>query len=92
MIQQARHIDCRNFAPVDVAKWICHVKKQLMMADDTSCENYIRLPKCKHCVKYVPGVPEHLGTCTATQNSCMTYPDLIAVTCEWFEFKDKPDA
>ena len=80
----AEHKDCRNYAPIDVAKGICHVRKEIILADGTSCESFERLPKCKHCQHYVPGSEAHLGTCQAETTRPMTYPDLIGVTCEWF--------
>jgi len=83
-----RHLDCRNYAPVDVAKGICHVKKQIILADDESCETFEKLPKCKHCAKYTPGEEEHLGTCAVSPTQHMTYPDLIGVTCEWFTWRE----
>ena len=78
------HLDCRNYAPVDVAKGICHVRKKIILADGESCEFFERLPKCKHCQHYVPGPEAHLGICQAETAQTMTYPDLIGVTCEWF--------
>jgi 4-hydroxyphenylacetate decarboxylase small subunit len=78
------HLDCRNYAPVDVAKGICHVRKTIILADGESCEFFERLPKCKHCQHYVPGPEAHLGICQAETTRTMTYPDLAGVTCEWF--------
>ena len=88
MEQGFKHLDCRNFAPVDVAKGICHIRKQITLADGESCELFERLPKCRHCTNYTPGEEEYLGICEASSSRPMTYPDLIAVTCEWFTFKE----
>ncbi len=82
------HLDCRNYAPVDVAKGICHVKKQMVAGDDAVCENFQKLPKCKFCIKFKPGKEKYLGTCIAQSNPVMTYPDLAGVTCEWFSWKE----
>jgi 4-hydroxyphenylacetate decarboxylase small subunit len=82
------NLDCRNYAPVDVAKGICQVRKQLVLADGEACEMFEKLPKCRHCAKYTPGQEEYLGTCAASANRPMTYPDLISVTCEWFSWKE----
>ena len=84
----AKHLDCRNFAPVDVAKGICHARKTMVLADGESCELYERLPKCKHCANYTVGDQDYLGWCEATRDRPMTYPDLIGVTCEWFSWQD----
>jgi 4-hydroxyphenylacetate decarboxylase small subunit len=88
MEQGFKHLDCRNFAPVDVAKGICHIRKQMTLADGESCELFERLPKCKHCANYTPGEEEYLGICKASTGRPMTYPDLSGVTCEWFTWKD----
>jgi 4-hydroxyphenylacetate decarboxylase small subunit len=88
MDQTYRNLDCRNYASVDVAKGICHVRKQLVMADGKACTLFERLPKCKHCAKYLPVEREYLGTCAASPDRPMTYPDLIGVTCEWFSWKE----
>ncbi len=88
MQQTCKNMDCRNFAPVDVAKGICHARKQMVLADGEACKMFEKLPKCKHCAKYAPREEEHLGTCTASPTRPMTYPDLIGVTCEWFSWKE----
>ena len=88
MEQGFRHLDCRNFAPVDVAKGVCHERKQMVLADDEACEMFEKLPKCKHCRSYVAGEEEHLGICQASPDRPMTYPDLVGVTCEWFTWKE----
>jgi 4-hydroxyphenylacetate decarboxylase small subunit len=80
--------DCRNYAPLDVAKGICHFHKQVVLADGEACEMFDELPKCKCCQKYVNGVDKYLGVCTASSTRPMTYPDLTAVTCEWFSWKE----
>ena len=87
MEQGFKHLDCRNFAPVDVAKGICHIRKRITLADGESCELFERLPKCRHCTNYSPGKEEYLGICEASTSRPMTYPDLIGVTCEWFTWK-----
>ena len=78
------HQDCRNYAPVDVAKGICHVRKEIILADGESCEFFERQPKCKHCQHYAPGPEAYLGICQMETARTMTYPDLIGVTCEGF--------
>ena len=88
MKQIHKNMDCRNYAPVDVVKGICHMRKQLVLADDKACEMFEKLPKCKHCVKYTPGDEEYLGICTASPTHAMTYPDLVSITCEWFSWKE----
>jgi 4-hydroxyphenylacetate decarboxylase small subunit len=83
-----RNLDCRNYAPVDVAKGICHVRKQVVLADGATCERFECLPKCRHCVNYAASLEEYLGTCEATPTQPMAYPDLSAVTCEWFAWRE----
>lgn len=88
MEQTNRHMDCRNYAPVDVAKGICHARKEMVLADTEACELFTRLPKCKHCQHYIPGAEEYLGSCSAVKILPMTYPDLASVTCEWFTWQE----
>ena len=88
MARTCKNLDCRNYAPVDVAKGICRQRKQLVLADSEACERFEKLPKCKHCAKYVAGEAEYLGICAASPSRPMTYPDMIGVTCEWFSWKE----
>jgi 4-hydroxyphenylacetate decarboxylase small subunit len=83
-----RNLDCRNYAPVDVAKGICHVRKQMVLADGDACELFDRLPKCRHCAHYTQGPEEYLGTCEATPTRPMAYPDLSAITCGSFAWRE----
>ncbi len=89
MARKNKHMDCQNYAPLDVAKGFCHARKQLVLADDDACELFEKAPKCKHCAKYLPGKEAHLGTCTASPARPMTYPDLSGVACEWFSWKER---
>jgi 4-hydroxyphenylacetate decarboxylase small subunit len=79
---------CRNYAPIDVVKGICHVTKGIVRADDGACPSFDRLPRCAECTRYVPSEEQYIGTCSAAPDRPMTYPDLIAVTCEEFEWKN----
>ena len=78
-----RHMDCRNFAAVDVAKGICHRTKELVPSDGDHCEYCIPIAKCKLCTHFAAG-EDYLGVCGAVAGKPVTYPDLIAVTCEMF--------
>ncbi len=78
-----KHMDCRNYAALDVAKGICHRTKELVLADADHCEHFAVTQKCKFC-NYFIAVSQYLGTCGAVASKPMTYPDLIAVTCENF--------
>jgi 4-hydroxyphenylacetate decarboxylase small subunit len=78
-----KHMDCRNFAALDVAKGICHRTKELVLADAEHCEHFVATQKCKFCDHFVAG-DQYLGTCNAVSSKPMTYPDLITVTCEMF--------
>jgi len=83
-----KNLDCRNYASLDVVKGICHVRKQIVLADGEVCNMFDILPKCKHCAHYTPAEEEYLGICTASPIKAMTYPDLCGVTCEWFSWKE----
>lgn len=78
-----KHMDCRNFAAVDVAKGICHRTKELVLADSDHCEHCVRIPKCKFCTYFI-STDEYLGICNAVPTKPVVYPDLITVTCELF--------
>ncbi len=87
MRNECKHLDCRNYAPVDVAKGICHRTKELVLADGDHCEHFVRMQKCKFCSHYRAGRDRFIGTCEVGPGRPMTYPDLIAVTCEHFAAK-----
>lgn len=84
-----RHLDCRNFAPVDVAKGICHQRKELVLADDAACELFEKMPKCGHCANYVPSEDQYLGICAADDERPMAYPEMVSVTCKWFAWNEQ---
>ncbi len=88
MSASSRHMYCRNYAPIDVVKGICHVTKGTVRADDDACPSFDRLPRCAECRLYSPSEEEYTGACSATPDRPMTYPDLVAVTCEWFEWRN----
>lgn len=83
MQNAAKHIDCRNYAALDVVKGICHRSKELVLADADHCEHFSATQKCKFCGHFVAG-PQHLGICDAIATRPVTYPELITVTCEHF--------
>jgi 4-hydroxyphenylacetate decarboxylase small subunit len=79
-----RHLDCRNYAPVDVVKGVCHRTKAVVLGDSGACEAFDPMPRCRLCRLYAAGEEASIGTCGATSDRPMTYPDLAAVTCEWY--------
>ena len=87
METQPKHIDCRNLAPLDVVKGICHRTKQVVLADDGGCEFFSPLPRCRICEKYSPGSDAALGACMAVAYQPFTYAELSAVTCQDFVCK-----
>lgn len=82
-----KHPDCRNYAPVDVVKGVCHLSKQIVSADDEGCDKLDRMPRCKFCDKYAQSNEEHLGNCEAVSSKPMTYPELSGANCESFGWK-----
>ena len=79
------HLDCRSYAPLDVAQGICHRTKQACLGDEPCCEHFEPMPRCKRCSHFTPASTPYLGHCRAEPDAPMTYPDLAAVTCVWFE-------
>ncbi len=86
-METCKNLDCRNYAPVDIVKGICHVSKELVSADGQTCDHFEKIPRCKFCQYYRPGTTEFIGVCTAAAGDPMTYPDLSSVTCELFAWK-----
>jgi 4-hydroxyphenylacetate decarboxylase small subunit len=83
--QLHKHCDCRNFAPVDVVKGICHRTKDLIMGDDQQCGHFTPVNKCKLCGHYSASDEEFMGICNAEAAKPWTYPDMITTTCEMFK-------
>ncbi len=83
MNMNLKHFDCRNYAPVDVVKGICHRTKEMVLADGDYCESFVATQKCKFCDHFV-ATNHSLGTCDGVATRPMTYPELITVTCENF--------
>ena len=87
-MEKLHHRDCRNFAPVDVAKGICHRTKEMVASDGDHCESCVATPKCRGCKNFT-GDKERieLGVCEASTAvpKFFAYPDMVAVTCEWFQ-------
>lgn len=82
-----KHNDCRNFVTVDVSKGICRRTGELIMLDTDCCGHFSPLPKCKNCAAFVCGEVEGIGTCKAEKQEHWTYPELVAVTCDWYASK-----
>jgi 4-hydroxyphenylacetate decarboxylase small subunit len=83
-----KHLDCRNFAPVDAVMGLCLRSKAPVQADAASCEKLDRMPKCGLCAKYAPSASKpSLGTCGAEKHEPSAYADLPAVTCRDFRWK-----
>jgi len=81
------HRDCRNYAPVDVVKGICHRTKEMVNADESSCEDFDPIPKCKLCQHFAldNGNDSGTGTCKVSDDGFMAYGDMVALTCKQFE-------
>jgi 4-hydroxyphenylacetate decarboxylase small subunit len=81
------HRDCRNFAPLDVVKGLCHRTKGRVLADDPACVDRSPLPRCAHCARFEPDAASALGVCAAAPTRPMAYPDMVAVTCGQFAWR-----
>jgi hypothetical protein len=55
------------------------------MMDREACEEFEPIKKCKFCKYYEPTAEEYIGRC---KGKAITYPDLIAKTCEEFDWKE----
>ncbi len=79
--------DSRNYAPIDVAKGMDLKTKMIVNADDVD-PNFVKLPKCKHCVHFEADKEKiELGICKMSTSTpkFMAYPDMVAVTCEGYK-------
>ena len=88
MTSPAHHRDCRNYAPIDVVKGLCHVNKTVVPGDAEACGDFDRMPKCGHCTRFqADPAGIEMGTCAASSNEprFFAYPDMVAVTCEHFQ-------
>lgn len=51
-MKELNHNHCQNFCPIDVAKGICRLKGEIIMADTPVCENFSEKPRCGLCYHY----------------------------------------
>ena len=87
MTAKLNHRDCRNFAPVDVTKGICHRTKDMVLADSEQCQDFSLQPKCKNCKEFARTEDAiEMGVCLASKQEpkFFAYPDMVALTCEMF--------
>ena len=80
-----QHNDGRNFCSMDVVKGICRRTGDTVLIDSEACDSYVQLPKCKFCASFTASEQEGIGTCNAEASRPWAYPEMIAVTCEWFK-------
>lgn len=82
------HRDCMNFAPIDVAKGICHITKKIVPADAEQCNAFERIAKCKYCQNFQADKEKvEIGVCTVSTHvpTFPAYPDMVATTCEMYK-------
>lgn len=79
------HLDCEEYVHIDVFKGICSLKKTKVMADEVGCESFVQTKKCRFCRNYSQ-TGERLGLC---MGRTMAYPDMLANTCEQFQWAKK---
>ncbi len=83
-MEPRKHQECRNYAPLDVVKGICHRTKERLLGDDDACEDIVLQPRCAHCEHFEMEDDRQVGVCTISPSRPMAYPALSAVTCESF--------
>ena len=81
-METRNHQDCENYTAIDVFKGLCKRDKKKKIADENACENFVFVKKCKYFKQYTPE-KEFLGLC---MGKTMVYPDLLAKTCQNFEW------
>lgn len=88
MTTKLNHRDCRNFAPVDVSKGICHRTKEMVVGDSEQCQEFVLMPKCNNCKLFNPTTDAiEMGICLASKQEpkFFAYPDMVAVTCDQYK-------
>jgi 4-hydroxyphenylacetate decarboxylase small subunit len=80
-----RCYDCSRLIHVDVFKGICRINKEKVSLDMEACKEFEPVKKCKFCRCYEQGEEEFIGKC---KGKAIAYPDLIAKTCEEFDWKE----
>jgi len=77
--------DCKYYLPVDAFKGICKISKETISPDKQASPNFQKNKKCKFCTNFsFSENNEFLGKCMKEFDA---YPDMIAVTCETFQWK-----
>jgi hypothetical protein len=74
------HKDCIYYLSTDVFKGICKRDKNIINADDSSCQSFIKAKKCKYCSNFSL-TSDELGTCMDKYDA---YPEMNAITCHDF--------
>lgn len=80
--------DCRDYAPIDVVKGVCHTTKTIVESEAVQCGDAILMPKCKHCTQFTADSEiVEMGVCQASTSDpkFFAFPDMVTVTCEWFQ-------
>ncbi|MDR3672937.1 MAG: 4-hydroxyphenylacetate decarboxylase small subunit [Holophaga sp.] len=88
MTTKLNHRDCRNFAPVDVTKGICHRTKEIVLADSEQCEEFNLAPKCRNCREFAATADTiEMGICKISTHEpkFFAYPEMVAVTCDHYK-------
>lgn len=81
------HEDCAEYIPIDVFRGMCRAKKKEIISDGEACELFFPVRKCRYCKSYLESQGD-LGTCRGKNPA---YPEMIAKTCENFEWEVPPD-
>ena len=77
----------KNYIPIDVAKGIDRMTGVRVNADEID-PRYERLPKCAYCSNFTLNSEKiGLGWCSAETQPWIAYPDMVAVTCEYYGVK-----
>lgn len=81
-MERSSHRDCRNYAPVDAAKGVCHRTKDRLNADGERCPAFEAMAKCGLCTHYtVEKGAQGLGLCRMSPMQFLAYADMAAATC-----------
>lgn len=88
MTTQLNCRDCRDFAPIDVVKGMCHTTKAIVLGDAEQCSDFDLMPKCKNCTMFTADTTTvEMGLCQAStmEPKFFAFPDMVSLTCESYK-------
>ena len=77
-----QHINCKYYLAIDAFKGVCKLNKINILADDASCDDFEKAPKCEFCAEYKK-IDEIKGICKDKHDA---FAAMNAKTCGDFKW------